>query len=159
VSEQEPSLDSVDEQFFEVTPVALLTCGEFWVAFPVHEIEEITEWRQPSPLPGVDAHISGVLNFRGRALPLLDLAALLNTRASPRGAFQRIVIVNAASMRVGIETERVSRIIDARPDEWHAVEAVQGDRLRAVCVAELRLKEGVVGVLDTALLLELARVR
>ena len=77
---------------------------------------EVVPARGLTPVPSVPAFVLGVVNHRGRILPVLDLCGLL---ALPRQAVMdgnRLVVVESGDMTFGLLAEAVSGVVqgDAR---------------------------------------------
>ena len=75
------------------------------VALDVRDVREILRDADAARLPGAPALIEGVVDLRGRLLPLLDLGRLLGQAPTPRGPGVRIAVVEAEgaalALRVG----------------------------------------------------------
>jgi purine-binding chemotaxis protein CheW len=67
------------------TGFRLISTGGQSLALPADEIESVSDWRQPTPLPNAPASVLGVILIRGRVLTLLDGGALLGGTASAKG--------------------------------------------------------------------------
>ena len=70
----------------------------------------------PQPItvvPNVPAYVRGVMNLRGRILPVLDLRTRfgLPPRASEKQKSARIVIVEAAGLTAGLIVDSVSEVL------------------------------------------------
>ena len=66
----------------------LLPCGADWYAVGLASVEEVVEGVRVTRLPGAPAAALGVVNVRGRVVPVLDLGLLLGV-----GAVRRVVAV------------------------------------------------------------------
>ncbi|HWM10136.1 MAG TPA: chemotaxis protein CheW [Solirubrobacteraceae bacterium] len=67
---------------------------------------EVVPLREPTPLPA-PRFVLGLVNHRGRALPVLDLASVLGTSG---GAHAEVVVVAVADQRFGIAIEEVEGV-------------------------------------------------
>jgi purine-binding chemotaxis protein CheW len=68
---------------------------------------EVTSLRELTPVPCTPPHILGVVNHRGRILPILDLRNLFALAAQDVTAEGRIVAVEAGGMTFGILADAV----------------------------------------------------
>ena len=59
--------------------------GQDMFAIGILAVREILEYAGVTPVPGLPACISGVINLRGTAVPVLDLARRLERAPSPVG--------------------------------------------------------------------------
>src|SRR6266568_458493 len=68
---------------------------------------EVTPARELTPVPCTPPHILGVVNHRGRILPILDLRNLFALAAQETTAESRVVVVEVGRMTVGILADAV----------------------------------------------------
>ena len=66
-------------------------------ALPARDVKEVLPLVTTRVLPGAPAGISGVVNYRGLAVPVLDLALLALGRQSARRVSTRMLIVDFPS--------------------------------------------------------------
>jgi purine-binding chemotaxis protein CheW len=102
------------------TPLTLLTfvLGGQVFAVPVTHVREIVDPTEISALPNAPHDVLGLIDLRGKSVPVVDLAARLGLRADPGGE-SRIVVFSfdegegeAGSASLGVLTERVLRVAD-----------------------------------------------
>jgi purine-binding chemotaxis protein CheW len=79
-------------------------------AIGILAIREILEYSGVTPVPGLPPCISGVINLRGTAVPVLDLALRLERTPSPIGKRSCIIVVEVCS---GEETFVIGILVDA----------------------------------------------
>jgi chemotaxis-related protein WspB len=86
--------------------------GDSVYAMPARSVVEVVPHVALRPLPGAPAWVCGLLAYRGRALPVVDLSCkLFGTPCESSRLSSRIVVVEAASgRRFGVLTERVSDV-------------------------------------------------
>ena len=74
-------------------------------ALPVHEVLEVAELGEITPVPGSGVNVLGVRNLRGQVVPVVDLARLLDVpdASAPR----RIVIADDAGRKAGLAVDEV----------------------------------------------------
>lgn len=60
------------------------------VALPADEIESVSDWRPPTPLPNAPASVLGVILIRGRVLTVLDANTLMG--GAPANADKIVVL-------------------------------------------------------------------
>ena len=142
-----------------------LRFGPLPFAVPVQAVLEVAEVPRVTPLPLAPSHLRGLVSWRGRPVPLvcpqtylgvLGDAAGERPRAA-RGEAERMTVVEADSMRVGLLTDGIGGIVEhdtvrdaALPGEHPAARFVRG---------EIAGSDGVVLVLDLQAFLEAARWR
>lgn len=135
------------------------------LAVPATVVDEICDLGESVALPKAPVHIPGLLSLRGRAVPLLDLRPFLQLSdeaeqdADDAEFRQRLVVVTAAGMRVGIICDRVFGIVTVGTDVLREPEVTRGQRLGDFASKEWHRTDGLVVVLDIAELLEAARLQ
>jgi chemotaxis-related protein WspB len=90
----------------------LFSLGDSVYAIPARSVVEVVPHVALRPLPGAPPWVIGLLAYRGRALPVVDLARkLFGVACESSRLSSRIVVVEAADgRRCGILTERVSDV-------------------------------------------------
>jgi purine-binding chemotaxis protein CheW len=142
--------------------------GTSWLGVGTDSVQEVTEHAEATPIPRAPAHIPGLMNLRGAAVPLLDLSVFLELdggeavaqeegAAADLASFGRVLVVQAAEMRVGLLTDRILGVVDHAIDELPAVELAQNRRLVEFALGEFEFRDRVVTVLSIERLLRAAR--
>jgi purine-binding chemotaxis protein CheW len=106
-------------------------------ALAVEQVLEVAELGVVMPVPGADARVTGIRNLRGRILPVIDLAALV--QASGNGA-ERIVVAESTGRVAGLAVDEVMSVTEL-PE---ALQARESDLLEGAVLVDDQL----VGVLD-----------
>jgi len=85
-------------------------------ALPARDVDEITPLVVIAPLPGSPPYVAGVMNHRGRSLPVADLTMLLAGARSRPFASTRILAVRVGGeFPLGLMAERVLKSMDLDP--------------------------------------------
>lgn len=111
-------------------------------ALPVSQVREILRVRAVTPVPHPPFPVIGVINLRGRAVPLLDLRARLALPTPPPTTESRIVLVESQKRRIGLLVDSVERVAQlaqsaiqpsgtaAEPPEIRGLHLADGRRTR-----------------------------
>src|ERR1700739_898176 len=95
--------------------------GQEMFAIGILAIREILEYGGVTPVPGLPPCISGVINLRGTAVPVLDLARRLERPSSPIGKRTCIIVVEVvredSAFVIGILVDAVNAVLDIPPAE------------------------------------------
>lgn len=70
-----------------------LRCGAVTFALPIAAVREIVMVPEITPVPEVGRFVRGIINLRGRILPVLDLAQRLGFGRGPETPNGRILVV------------------------------------------------------------------
>jgi purine-binding chemotaxis protein CheW len=126
-------------------------CGEVF-ALPILRVREIIEHRPITRVPGAVAWAAGVINLRGKVIPVVDLAVRFGLPPTAIGRRTCVVIVEAgvggAELVVGVMVESVCEVVELGHGEIELPPAF-GTSLPAEYLSGLgRLEQGFVLVLD-----------
>ena len=126
-----------EREVFE-TWVEFALAGEPF-ALPVSEVREILRVRDVTPVPHPPFPVVGVINLRGRVVPLLDLRARLGLTATPPDDASRIVLVESQQRRIGLLVDAVERVAQLAQSAMQAApEEDRADEIRGLHVSEGR---------------------
>lgn len=74
-------------------------------------VQEIIRATDITPVPGAPSHVRGVINLRGKIIPVIDLRKRLALSAAAAADAQRIVVVELGEKRIGMLVDSVSQVI------------------------------------------------
>ncbi|HBT39585.1 MAG: Putative CheW protein [Thermotoga sp. 50_1627] len=86
------------------------------MAFDVEYVSIVIEKTDITPVPRAKKNVLGVMNLRGRIVPVIDLAAMLGL-SSKDSAEGKIVVVNYEDIETGFLVERVRGVMRFRSDD------------------------------------------
>jgi purine-binding chemotaxis protein CheW len=81
------------------------------VAFDILSVQEIHRMVDITPVPKAPPFVEGVINLRGRIVPVLNLRRRLGVAGGERTAQSRIVVVNLHGRTVGLVVDTVSEVL------------------------------------------------
>lgn len=76
-------------------------------ALPVHLVKEITKIEKVTPVPEAPAYVKGIINLRGRSIPLLDMHQRLSLGNSN---VQTALIAEVGGTTVGLAVDNVKEV-------------------------------------------------
>jgi len=100
----------------EARQLVAFALGHEEFGVPITRVQEIIRHTRPRPIPESPAHVEGVINLRGRIIPVVDLRARLGA-AGERAEDSKIVIVELASATVGIEVDEVREVLTVQAED------------------------------------------
>lgn len=77
----------------------------------IFRVNEIIRLREITPIPRTESHIRGLVNLRGKTIPVVDLRARLDLGASDETDNTRIIVVDSDQGNVGIVVDAVHEVI------------------------------------------------
>ena len=95
----------------------------------IGSVQEIIRAADITPVPGAQAHVTGVINLRGKIIPVIDLRKRFRLPESEASEQQRIVVVELGEKRLGMLVDSVSQVIRVPADVVEAIpeEATSSD--------------------------------
>jgi purine-binding chemotaxis protein CheW len=107
-------------------------------------------------VPGCPAWVSGVANWRGRILAVVDIRVLMGLSADEADADStRLVVLSEGDVSVGVVAERVDGVIDVDLESLEPALVTLGDGAVALLAGQLTDDEGPVGVIEADAILAL----
>jgi purine-binding chemotaxis protein CheW len=91
-----------------------------WVAFhlgaeeyavPITEVQEIIRVPTIARVPAAPPFVAGVINLRGRIVPVVDLALRLGLASGEAGRARRVVVTHVGSITVGLLVDGVTEVL------------------------------------------------
>jgi purine-binding chemotaxis protein CheW len=77
----------------------------------IKQVQEIIRAADITPVPGAPAHVRGVINLRGKIIPVVDLRRRFGLPAVEESEERRIVVVEVGDKRLGMLVDSVSQVI------------------------------------------------
>ena len=105
-------------------------------------------------VPGGPPWLSGVVNWRGRVLPVLDLRPLVGATLSPLPTSARLVVLSVDDVEAGLVADMVPGLLDCDPDALEPLPATVATGI-APLVRGVVDFSGPVALLDTPSVLSL----
>ncbi len=86
-------------------------------AVPIARVQEIVRVPTITRVPNAAHGVEGVINLRGRVLPVLDLAARLGIGQVERNTSARVVVVEHGTSGIGLLVDGVSEVLRLSPEQ------------------------------------------
>jgi len=148
----EDVLESIGNERDELQLVTFFIGEQYGV--PISQVQEIIRIGNITKVPNALPYMEGVINLRGRVLPVLNLRKRLKLPEKDASNASRIVVVEAGTKVIGLLVDAVAHVIkispevvDRAPEE---VLEVDNDYITGVC----KLKNGLVILIDLERLLK-----
>jgi purine-binding chemotaxis protein CheW len=77
----------------------------------ISDVNQIIRAVAPTPIPGMHGAIEGIINLRGRIIPVIDLRPKLGLAAGEATRDSRIVVVNIDGHDIGLYVDAVSEVL------------------------------------------------
>jgi len=149
-----PSLSAPAPVSARTVTLSMLRCqiGKGQYLIPLTKVLEIIRYVVPTPVPQTSPWVSGVMNLRGRVIPVIDLAVKFAEPASIPDEWTCIVLVEVdlqgETTTLGLVTTLVSEIHDMQPTDLEPPPSV-GTQIRVEFLKGLfKLEQGFALALD-----------
>jgi purine-binding chemotaxis protein CheW len=77
----------------------------------IASVQEIIRATDITPVPGAPSHVRGVINLRGKIIPVVDLRKRFTLASVESGDDQRIIVIELGEKRIGMLVDSVSQVI------------------------------------------------
>jgi len=94
----------------DVVRLVTFRLADGWFAADILCVERVIRYAPPGGVPDVPAWIEGVLDYRGRPIPVVDLRRRIELPAARRGPETRILVLDTSAGWVGAIVDRVLEI-------------------------------------------------
>lgn len=127
----------------ELLQLVSFTIGNEEFGVDILFVQEINRMLQITKVPNSPNYVDGVINLRGRVIPVIDLRAKLGLQRKEHDTHTRIIVVEVAGKTVGFIVDAVKEVLripknitEAPPD---LVSGVNSEFIMAVGKLEDRL--------------------
>lgn len=103
-------------EFSQPMQVFVFQLGDEEFAINVTQVREVHMPMEIFPVPGAPEFILGVINLRGRAVPVLDLKQRLGVSGYEAANPHRMVVAEAEEIEIVIPIDSCGEVIDVKPD-------------------------------------------
>lgn len=90
----------------------------------IGSVREIIQWAECTPVPEMPEHVLGVINLRGKVLPVIDLRKRLGATMTDRTRDSCIIILDGARGSVGALVDSVREVLDFTPEQLEPATAI-----------------------------------
>jgi purine-binding chemotaxis protein CheW len=109
---------------------------------PASDVLQMESFDGATPVPGTAAYVAGLVQVRGRVVPVVDLRARFGLPAQAPTLDTRVVVVQSAERTVGLLVDSAREVVELAPDALKpppAVVANGGGFVKAVAQSGKRL--------------------
>lgn len=122
--------------------------GKEEYAIEILKVQEIIGFMPITPVPRMPAYIKGVLNLRGKIVPVMNLRSRFGLDEIEHTEETCIIVVQENQYLMGVIVDKVSEVADIKGDQIEEVPSVgvahQGDYLSGIG----KVKESVKMIID-----------
>lgn len=127
----------------ELLQLVSFNIGEEEFGIDILKVQEIIRTMEITKMPNTPEFIEGVINLRGRVIPIIDLRIKLGMQKREHDKSTRIIVVEIADQTVGFIVDAVSEVLRIPKNITEAppaiVSGINSDYITAVGKLEDRL--------------------
>ena len=126
-----------------LTQIVAMRLSDEDYGIPILQIQEILRLTEVTHIPNMPDFIEGVLNLRGKIIPVLDLRKRFHLKITENTDKTRIVIVEAENQTMGLVVDSVSEVINLKREQLdsvpHSITSIETEYLMGVAKIDNRL--------------------
>ncbi|MDE3074388.1 MAG: chemotaxis protein CheW [Chloroflexota bacterium] len=120
-------------------------------ALPIGRVQEIVRVPEITPLPEAPPGVEGLINLRGRVLPVVDLASRLGLGKVEQTRNARVVIVKSSGEQVhevGLLVDSVSKVLRLGVDDVEPTSEIAAGDSRSLILGVAKVNDQLILLLD-----------
>ena len=94
----------------------VFSVGASEYVLPASQVIQMESYEGATPVPGAASYVAGVVQVRGRVVPVLDLRARFGLPPTPPTLDTRVVVIEHAGRVVALLVDRAREIVRLAPD-------------------------------------------
>ena len=114
--EEEIMEELLDEDTQKGKYMTFMSCNEYY-GIDIKYINEIIGIQKITKIPKVDDFIKGLVNLRGKIIPVVDVRSRFEQESAEYNDRTCIVIINVKSMLVGLIVERIADVVNIADED------------------------------------------
>ncbi|HET6849737.1 MAG TPA: chemotaxis protein CheW [Gaiellales bacterium] len=118
--------------------LVIFSLGSEEYALPITRVQEIIRYAEPRSVASHTSWIRGVINLRGRIVPVCDLAERLGL-PTERAETAKIVIVETEIGTAGVIVDDVEEVLTVSAQQLEGVPTADSDYVEAIAKVDDRL--------------------
>lgn len=114
--------------------VVVFSLGQEEYAVSIAEVKEIIQYKGATKLPGTPDFLEGIINLRGKVIPVVDMAKQFGLPAA-ENADRRAIIVETQGRELAVIVDEVTEVIILQSDAIEPAPAMAmagGDHVRGI---------------------------
>ena len=126
----------------------LFRVGEADYVVPAADVLQMESFDGATAVPGCAPHVAGVVQIRGRVIPVIDLRLRFGLPPVARTLNSRVIVVSSGNRQVGLLADSARQVVRIEADAFEAPPAVLREQSRGFVSSIARAASGVVMRID-----------
>lgn len=133
--------------------VIVFSVGQEEYGLEIEKVQEVIRLKSIKKLPRSPDFILGVMNLRGKIIPIVGLREKFNLEKIEYNEFTRIIVVNQNNKFVGMVVDEVNRVVNVPAENVEGNPDMVTDKTRSLVRGVAKLKDSVVILVELDYLL------
>ncbi|MBS1714516.1 MAG: purine-binding chemotaxis protein CheW [Armatimonadetes bacterium] len=104
-------LRAADQEAQRELQTVVFRLGDEYYGIDIFRVNEIIRMRDITPVPRTEPHILGLVNLRGKTIPVVDIRVRMNLPDTAQAESTRIIVVDSSHGNVGIVVDAVTEVV------------------------------------------------
>jgi purine-binding chemotaxis protein CheW len=96
--------------------VVICQLGDESYGLDIGSAYEIIRFQESTAVPTAPGYVDGVINLRGRIIPVMDMSSRFGLKRAETTKSTRIIVAGTAGMRVGLVVDAVTEVMMVSDD-------------------------------------------
>jgi purine-binding chemotaxis protein CheW len=92
--------------------------GDGDYVLPAADVLQMESFTTATPIPGSAPHVAGLVQVRGRVIPVIDLRARFGLPPVPRTLDSRVIVVQTGDRHVGLLADSAREVVRIDDDQF-----------------------------------------
>ena len=128
----------------------LFRVGDTDYVLPAADVIQMESFSGATEVPGCAPHVAGLVQIRGRVIPVIDLRTRFGLPRIERTLDSRVIVVADGNRHVGLLADSARQVLRIEADAFHAPPDVIREQSRGFINSIARAGAGVVMRIDFA---------
>jgi len=115
---------------------------------PITKIQEIIKYPNVVKVPRAPDFIEGIINLRGRVIPVIDLKKRFGMESSTDKSKGRIIVCEISGAKAGLEVDSVSRVLRIEAADFEKAPAIVSNVSERFISGVVKSKDSMLIVLE-----------
>lgn len=124
--------------------------GDAQYALPAEHVLQLESFGGVTAVPGTLAHVAGIVQVRGRIVPVLDLRLRFGLPPTEPALDTRIIVVEFQSRTVALRVDSSREVIRLAPDQFQSTPALVSEQSSGFVLGIARVGDRILMLLDLA---------
>jgi purine-binding chemotaxis protein CheW len=123
-------------------------------AFPITDVIEIIEVTEPTPVPEFPEYVKGIINTKGRVIPVIDIRLRFGIKEIEYTDRTCIIVVSISGVEIGFIVDTVVAVIELNEEMIAPPPVVTTDRVTRYIIGVAKYEKELIVILNAKKILD-----